>query len=250
MLRRCWSQPGADTESEVSMCPQITLECAYCHEPFTLPRWQAKQRRFCSHPCAMKWHTGANHHNYKGGNINRGGYRRVYHDGELVLEHRLVMERHLGRKLRDGEHIHHLGAKDDNRIEMLRLTTASEHPELDRRLRNRWSRHYDECVRCESTKYKHVGRGLCRSCHRHERRERLGVQTYAWSRRHEHCVECGTTERQHYAHGLCVECYREQNRTGRYEWSMKYECCIVCGTTERRHEGYGMCLSCYRAARR
>lgn len=59
-----------------------------------------------------------------GKNRNAAGYIRVKPEGYKYweLEHRYIMEQHLGRKLIKGENVHHKnGIKDDNRIENLEL---------------------------------------------------------------------------------------------------------------------------------
>lgn len=66
---------------------------------------------------------------------SRNGYVYIRYPGakQAIPEHRIVMEKKLGRKLQSHEIIHHLNAiKDDNREENLAIVTKQSHPRKDK----------------------------------------------------------------------------------------------------------------------
>ena len=137
-----------------------------------------------------------------------------------VYEHRIVVEKALGRYLETSEHVHHLnGDPLDNRLENLEVHSNSEH------VKQHWKEgHYPKnclknpqiiiCKLC-GEEHEHCAKGLCTRCYA---RERYRNQQKEKGRKIVHrdgrmnqgdpvCSECGR-HIQLQAKGLCGRCYK------------------------------------------
>lgn len=145
--RMCYNPPGPRRHCEV--CDKVLL---------------SRQKRFCSKACYGQWlhehpaerswfkpgtpawnkglkgyKAGAQHWHWKGGQRKHSnGYIEMKCPEHpqanccgYVLQHRLVMEQHLGRYLTKDEVVHHInGDKEDNRIENLIHLMRSAHQSM------------------------------------------------------------------------------------------------------------------------
>lgn len=90
--------------------------CKICHKKI---KWGAKHCVKCDRQLRIK------------GRKISSGYVYVYVNNEYILEHRLIMERYLKRKLRKKEIIHHINClRDDNLLKNLFLCDNSKHGKI------------------------------------------------------------------------------------------------------------------------
>ena len=139
--------------------------CKFCKSEFEIPS-NSYKKTLCSKECRSKFmsqgqrirminnnpmkmaevvdrqkisrlgkNSGEKHHMWKGGTeITVDGYRVIYapkhpmaHKGKYQ-EHRIIMEKHIGRYLTRNEIVHHKdGNKLNNKIENLEIMTRAEH---------------------------------------------------------------------------------------------------------------------------
>lgn len=182
-----------------------------CESSFTT--WECKLKngngRFCSKQCFNKHQSvnvteeirkrtidrlhkiGPEHPSWKNGRtVNHRGYVEVWVEDHprlnrthRVLEHRLVMEKHLGRYLEKNEIVHHKDRnKQNNNIENLELVqNIQEHMDVHMMEKyNRpksttgWAAVWDCCIKCGTTSRRHQGKGKCDNCYKYDRLKEIG----------------------------------------------------------------------------
>jgi hypothetical protein len=132
-----WWWHGTSNGKEYRLRTHV-MTCEKCHKNFLVSA-NRKDRRYCSHVCSSRafmdknptFFKRENSGHWKGGKTKRRGYVFIHNPEhpvcqgnkrKYVPEHRLVIEKHLGRFLQPFESVHHRnGRRDDNRLENLEL---------------------------------------------------------------------------------------------------------------------------------
>ncbi len=101
-----------------------SIVCEQCGTRFFVPPSRLRSKRFCSQSCFSTTQRGGVTPPVE----SKDRYVRITVDGKRMLEHRWIMEQHLGRRLLPSEQVDHINrVRSDNRIENLRVLDIREH---------------------------------------------------------------------------------------------------------------------------
>lgn len=89
---------------------------------------------------------------YGAGHLDKQGYKLLSVEGEKILEHRFVMQKFIGRKLKESEIVHHVdGNKLNNSIENLQVMDRASHAKEHHTKTFRNETH-KQCTHCHKIK--------------------------------------------------------------------------------------------------
>ena len=128
----------------------VKVKCAYCGKEKEMRSCGVKAKNYCDASCSQKdrLRKPKDHPNWKGGRrLNHDGYVEVlmpkHHrarGNNYVFEHIVVIEKKLGRKLKNDEQVHHIdGDKTNNDPKNLMALKIGQHSSVtgdERRAKN------------------------------------------------------------------------------------------------------------------